>query len=240
MFIDRYLKKRPGWAFAACSILLICIVFFATILSQPLLPAHADSPAPAWDGNFVSYQAGTLVTYDGKTYQCIQSHTSEPNWTPSDTAALWQLESQTFTSQPQQLAVVAPTLKTDQVGTQTQTGMVSVTATFYTDIGTMADGQQTHLGACAVYIPQFPLGTKISLYYSGDLSQPAYTCTAEDTGTHICWNDIDVALPGEVAEAIQLGDQQMLLQVTGFDSQIAQEAAANHYSSVGCELGVTH
>ncbi|HEY4384636.1 MAG TPA: carbohydrate-binding protein [Ktedonobacteraceae bacterium] len=222
-------------------------MFFVAIFSLPLLITHADSSVPAWNGNYVFYQLGTQVTYDGNTYQCIQSHTSEANWAPPNTPALWQLESgsslnysEVQISSDQSQGSATPEPGPIQETSQPQNGMIAVTATFYTDIGAMADGQQTHIGACAVYIPQFPLGTMINLYSPDNLSQPAYTCTAEDTGTHICQNNIDVALPGQVSEAIQLGVKPMQLQVVGFDSLIAQEAASNHYSSVGCELGPTH
>jgi peptidoglycan/xylan/chitin deacetylase (PgdA/CDA1 family) len=37
----------------------------------------------------VSYKTGDLVSYGGSVYVCIQSHTSEPGWTPDVVAALW-------------------------------------------------------------------------------------------------------------------------------------------------------
>jgi chitodextrinase len=45
----------------------------------------------AWNGNFVYYAVGALVTYDGKEFKCIQAHTSEPNWDPETVPALWSL-----------------------------------------------------------------------------------------------------------------------------------------------------
>jgi len=45
---------------------------------------------PAWNGNFVYYAVGTKVTYNGELYECIQAHTSEPNWMPPVVPALWQ------------------------------------------------------------------------------------------------------------------------------------------------------
>ena len=106
----------------------------------------------------------------------------------------------------------------------------SVTVTFYTDQGTMADGQQTHEGACAALITQFPFGTEIRLSNANN----QFSCTVEDTGSSVCQNHIDVALPGQVDRAIQLGVQNMALQVVGFDQHVAQEAAANHPRSSGC------
>jgi hypothetical protein len=45
---------------------------------------------PVWNGNFVAYATGALVTYDNELYQCIQGHTSEPNWMPPVVPALWK------------------------------------------------------------------------------------------------------------------------------------------------------
>jgi 3D (Asp-Asp-Asp) domain-containing protein len=255
--VQHYLKRLSRRTIALGSIFFLCVICVGTLLLSPLSPTHADDSVPAWDGNFVTYQVGTQVSYDGNIYQCLQAHTSEPNWTPTATPALWQLESgdastsvtmdtvtptatEPYANGFQQFPGSTLTVTATPETQQPQYGMTAVSVTFYTDNGAMADGQQTHIGACAVYAPQFPLGTRIALYYPDQLSLPAYTCTAEDTGTHICQNDIDVALPGQVAEAVQLGVQQMQLQVVGFDSVIAQEAANNHYSSQGCELGQTH
>jgi hypothetical protein len=38
----------------------------------------------------VSYKIGDEVTYQGKTYRCIQAHTSQAGWTPLAVPALWQ------------------------------------------------------------------------------------------------------------------------------------------------------
>lgn len=40
----------------------------------------------------VSYQVGDQVTYQGKTYQCRQSHTSQTGWEPPKVPALWKEE----------------------------------------------------------------------------------------------------------------------------------------------------
>jgi chitinase len=45
---------------------------------------------PAW-APYTSYSVGSKVTYGGNTYQCIQAHTSLPNWEPPNVPALWQL-----------------------------------------------------------------------------------------------------------------------------------------------------
>src|SRR4051812_34364432 len=46
----------------------------------------AAKPWAAW----THYATGTVVTYGGATYQCVQGHTSQPDWTPSAVRALWE------------------------------------------------------------------------------------------------------------------------------------------------------
>ncbi len=223
---------------ANITLLVVCLSCIFAFLISPLSPLHATSSAAAWNGNFVSYNVGDTVTYNGNTYVCIQAHTSEPNWDPADTADLWQLQTSGTVSESQVVEPQKNIITTDAASSTN--GLTAVSVTFYTDIGLMADGNETHLGACAVWVTQFPFGTTFNLYYPDNLNQVAYSCTAEDTGTHICENDVDVALPGQDQVAVQLGVQSMLLQVTGLDQTVAQEAAANHATSQGCELGATH
>jgi len=59
-------------------------------MSPTPTPASACSGIPAWNGNFVAYTAGQKVSYNGELYQCVQSHTSEPNWEPPVVPALWK------------------------------------------------------------------------------------------------------------------------------------------------------
>lgn len=49
----------------------------------------AESVYPAWDGNGYQYFAGEKVSYDGKYYRCVQSHTSQADWTPTAAVSLW-------------------------------------------------------------------------------------------------------------------------------------------------------
>ena len=43
---------------------------------------------PAW-ATGVSYTADERVNYADKLYRCVQSHTSQADWTPDATPALW-------------------------------------------------------------------------------------------------------------------------------------------------------
>ncbi len=46
------------------------------------------SAAAAWT-EWKAYAVGDVVTYGGATFACVQSHTSQPGWTPAAVAALW-------------------------------------------------------------------------------------------------------------------------------------------------------
>lgn len=43
---------------------------------------------PAWRED-TTYTADERVAYDGVLYKCLQSHTSQKQWTPTDAASLW-------------------------------------------------------------------------------------------------------------------------------------------------------
>ena len=43
---------------------------------------------PAWVAK-TPYEKGIRVRFDGKLYRCEQSHTSQDDWIPPDTPALW-------------------------------------------------------------------------------------------------------------------------------------------------------
>jgi GH18 family chitinase len=49
-----------------------------------------NNSAPLWTAS-TAYKVGDKVTYNGKVYQCLQSHTSLVGWEPANVAALWRL-----------------------------------------------------------------------------------------------------------------------------------------------------
>lgn len=53
--------------------------------------------ASEWAAN-TGYKAGDLVTYQAKTYKCLQPHTSLTGWEPPNVPALWQLQAGTTTT----------------------------------------------------------------------------------------------------------------------------------------------
>ena len=87
------------------------------------------------------------------------------------------------------------------------TPLISVNVSAYTIEGIMADGKPTHVGACAVSIAQFPLGTILDLYTSdGSFNRQ---CVAEDTGSSIGSGQIDLAMPGDSVGATQWGRRHL-------------------------------
>ena len=50
---------------------------------------RANTEGEQWVAN-EAVQKGDTRTYNGKTYQCLQSHTTQSDWTPDKTATLWQ------------------------------------------------------------------------------------------------------------------------------------------------------
>lgn len=56
----------------------------------PALWAVQEAPgASAWQPG-VQYKAGDRRTHQGKTYECLQAHTSQTGWEPPGTPALWK------------------------------------------------------------------------------------------------------------------------------------------------------
>ena len=44
---------------------------------------------PAWTGDGAAYAVGDRVQYAGVLYKCLQAHTSQATWTPTDAPSLW-------------------------------------------------------------------------------------------------------------------------------------------------------
>ena len=47
---------------------------------------------PMWK-TATKYDVGVRVQYEGKLYKCVQAHTSQTDWTPDATQALWMVVS---------------------------------------------------------------------------------------------------------------------------------------------------
>lgn len=55
---------------------------------EPEPPVDPGDAGP-WEP-FRTYEPGATVSYEGRTYRCIQGHTSLPDWHPPAVPALWQ------------------------------------------------------------------------------------------------------------------------------------------------------
>lgn len=42
-----------------------------------------------WSGDGTAYAVGDRVQYAGALYKCLQAHTSQATWTPTDAPSLW-------------------------------------------------------------------------------------------------------------------------------------------------------
>jgi chitinase len=72
------------------SLCLVLIILSVSVISTTLI-THAQG-ASAWAPN-TPYSVNQLVTYGGQTYKCLQAHTSQVGWEPSNVPALWQVQS---------------------------------------------------------------------------------------------------------------------------------------------------
>ncbi|MEV4369524.1 glycosyl hydrolase family 18 protein [Nonomuraea sp. NPDC049637] len=62
----------------------------AAVAVPTLASASTVAYAAAW-APWTAYTAGTVVTYNGVDYVCLQAHTSQPGWEPPNVAALWKV-----------------------------------------------------------------------------------------------------------------------------------------------------
>lgn len=44
---------------------------------------------PHWSGDGVSYFVDARVQYNSLLYKCLQTHNSQPTWSPTDAPSLW-------------------------------------------------------------------------------------------------------------------------------------------------------
>ncbi|GII60803.1 hypothetical protein Skr01_08880 [Sphaerisporangium krabiense] len=68
----------PGAAVAASPTAIVAKTSSSTVAAA----------AAAWAPN-TAYTAGTIVSYNGQDYRCVQAHTSLPGWEPPNVPALW-------------------------------------------------------------------------------------------------------------------------------------------------------
>ena len=44
---------------------------------------------PHWSADYIDYEVGDRISYDGTLYKCLTKHTSQNSWTPADSPSLW-------------------------------------------------------------------------------------------------------------------------------------------------------
>ena len=95
----------------------------ALVVLVPLVALAAE-----WAPN-VAYSVGNLVTYQGPTYKCLQSHTSIVTWEPPNAPSLWELQSGTPAPTPRSTATpratATPTTPPGSSSVEAESGMIS-------------------------------------------------------------------------------------------------------------------
>ncbi|MCX7748341.1 MAG: glycosyl hydrolase family 18 protein [Clostridia bacterium] len=80
--------KKKGASRKVLAFLLCFSIVFSLFLFTSVSPASAAYDQ--WkDGQ--AYKVGDVVLYEGKYYQCLMAHTSNPEWIPSKSATLWKV-----------------------------------------------------------------------------------------------------------------------------------------------------
>ncbi|MDY7229089.1 carbohydrate-binding protein [Hyalangium rubrum] len=158
--------------------------------SEELSPtAHQEAAlaAPAWAPN-IAYVVGDLVTYNGKTYRCRQSHTSLSTWTPEAVPALWELSGDT--EPPPPTDTIPPTVNVSANQTAfTAAGTLTLTASATDNVGVtrveiLENG--TLVGSATTFSRSFSSSTQNGTY--------AYTVKAYDARNNVGTQSVQVTV----------------------------------------------
>lgn len=93
---------------------LLAPKLFAEVPDKTAL--HMVAFFPKWE-DFIGKQvdAGGRYQYDGKLYECVQSHTPQSDWHPKDTPALWkEVSIEEWPEIPEVIPSEAPWMKGDK------------------------------------------------------------------------------------------------------------------------------
>jgi chitinase len=92
MDVEHHMKHRFAKLLVAAGALLLplstAVAFGPSASATVTAPNRVALAAPAWAPN-TAYTAGTVVSYNGVDYKCLQSHTSLTGWEPPNVPALW-------------------------------------------------------------------------------------------------------------------------------------------------------
>ena len=113
-------------------IIVLLALMFGSIMVAPVSAAPVRADRGAWAAN-VAYAVNDTVTYNGTTYKCLQAHTSQVGWEPSNVPALWQVTTAGPTATRTVAGPTATFTRTPTVGgptaTRTNTPPAGATAT---------------------------------------------------------------------------------------------------------------
>ncbi|BFZ63185.1 hypothetical protein YB2330_004305 [Saitoella coloradoensis] len=90
----------------------------------------ASTGIAAWNGDYINYALGDLVSYNGNVYKCIYAHMSLSTWNPIDAVSLWSLVGSS--------AIVTATTATQAAGTTVGAATSAAAATGTASAGTAA------------------------------------------------------------------------------------------------------
>ena len=85
---NKLLKEQVSAQSAVASITLVALCEVGT-LDMVTASEHAELFAE-W-AYPIAYTVGQLRRYNGKLYKCVQTHTSQADWTPDTAASLWSV-----------------------------------------------------------------------------------------------------------------------------------------------------
>jgi hypothetical protein len=88
----------------------------ASLWTQVPTPGSSTTAVTAWKSGMY-YASGSMVTYNGNTYQCLNAHSSQVTWTPPAVASLWKEVSPVVTPPVVTPPVVTPPVVTPPVVT---------------------------------------------------------------------------------------------------------------------------
>src|SRR5687768_3145346 len=72
--------------FVVIAALSACAIENGSVTGE--VTAEQCAAAAAWQA-WQPYATGAVVAHGGSHYQCVQGHTSQPDWTPEAVRALW-------------------------------------------------------------------------------------------------------------------------------------------------------
>ena len=80
------LQARQDSVEVATSITFVTLAETGTI-DEETATEHIDLFSPWVEG--IAYEMGNIRSYEGELHRCVQAHTSQSDWTPDNTPALW-------------------------------------------------------------------------------------------------------------------------------------------------------